>query len=54
LVHRTAPGKQPCGDWRLVRFIGTNSGFIRPMHIRGGSFKVVTISGNPMPEGDHQ
>lgn len=38
------------GDRILVRFIGTNSGFIHPMHIHGGPFKIVATDGNPVPE----
>jgi FtsP/CotA-like multicopper oxidase with cupredoxin domain len=47
-VHMTV------GDRLLVRFIGTNSGFIHPMHIHGGPFEVVAIDGNPVPEGNDQ
>jgi FtsP/CotA-like multicopper oxidase with cupredoxin domain len=39
------------GDQLLVRFIGTSSGFIHPMHIHGGPFEVVAIDGYPVPEG---
>ena len=39
------------GETLLVRFIGTNSGFIHPMHIHGGPFRVVETDGNPVPEG---
>ena len=42
------------GDRLLVRFIGTNSNFIHPMHIHGGPFEVVAIDGNPVPEGNDQ
>jgi len=42
------------GDRLLVRFIGTNSGFIHPMHIHGGPFEVVAIDGNPVPAGNDQ
>jgi FtsP/CotA-like multicopper oxidase with cupredoxin domain len=38
------------GDQLLVRFIGTSSGFIHPMHIHGGPFEVVAIDGFPVPE----
>lgn len=38
------------GDKLLVRFIGTNSAFIHPMHIHGGPFKIVATDGNPVPE----
>jgi FtsP/CotA-like multicopper oxidase with cupredoxin domain len=37
------------GDTLLVRFIGTNSGFIHPMHIHGGPFRIVETDGNPVP-----
>ncbi len=37
------------GDKVLVRFIGTNSAFIHPMHIHGGPFKIVAIDGNSEP-----
>ncbi len=33
------------GETRKVRFIGTNTGFVRPMHIRGGPFQVVARDG---------
>lgn len=39
------------GETLLVRFIGTNSGFIHPMHIHGGPFRIVETDGNPVPEG---
>ncbi len=42
------------GDRLLVRFIGTNSGFVHPMHIHGGPFEVVAIDGNPAPDGNDQ
>ena len=35
----------------LVRFIGTNNGFIHPMHIHGGPFEIVETDGNPVPAG---
>jgi manganese oxidase len=38
------------GETLLVRFIGTNSGFIHPMHIHGGPFRIVETDGNPVPE----
>jgi FtsP/CotA-like multicopper oxidase with cupredoxin domain len=37
------------GETLLVRFIGTNSGFIHPMHIHGGPFRIVETDGNPVP-----
>lgn len=42
------------GDRLLVRFIGTSSGFIHPMHIHGGPFEIVAIDGNPVPEEARQ
>jgi manganese oxidase len=39
------------GETLLVRFIGTNSGFIHPMHIHGGPFRIVETDGNPVPVG---
>ena len=39
------------GETLLVRFIGTNNGFIHPMHIHGGPFQVAAIDGYPVPEG---
>ena len=39
------------GDKLRVRFISANSGFIHPMHIHGGPFRVVAIDGEPAPEG---
>ena len=33
-----------------LRFIGTNSNFIHPMHVHGGPFKVIETDGNPVPE----
>ena len=39
------------GQRLLVRFIGTNSGFVHPMHIHGGPFRVVATDGNPLPPG---
>jgi FtsP/CotA-like multicopper oxidase with cupredoxin domain len=38
------------GQKVLIRFIGTNSSFIHPMHVHGGSFKIVAKDGNPIPE----
>jgi len=37
------------GETLLVRFIGTNSGFIHPMHIHGGPFRIVETDDNPVP-----
>ena len=40
------------GETLLVRFIGTSSGFIHPMHIHGGPFRIVETDGNPVePDG---
>ncbi len=39
------------GERLRVRFIGTNSGFIHPMHIHGGPFTIVATDGNPVPLG---
>ena len=36
------------GETLLVRFIGSNSGFIHPMHIHGGPFRIVETDGNPV------
>ena len=38
------------GERLLVRFIGSGSGFIHPMHIHGGPFTIVATDGNPVPE----
>lgn len=38
------------GDRLLVRFIGSQSAFIHPMHIHGGPFTVVATDGVPIPE----
>jgi FtsP/CotA-like multicopper oxidase with cupredoxin domain len=38
------------GERLLVRFIGSNSGFIHPMHIHGGPFRIVETDGYPVPE----
>ena len=37
------------GQRLLVRFIGTNSAFVHPMHIHGGPFEVVAEDGNVLP-----
>jgi len=36
------------GETLKVRFIGSNNGFIHPMHIHGGPFRVVAIDGNTL------
>lgn len=38
------------GERLLVRFIGSQSAFIHPMHIHGGPFTVVATDGVPIPE----
>jgi FtsP/CotA-like multicopper oxidase with cupredoxin domain len=38
------------GERLLVRFIGSNSAFIHPMHIHGGPFRVVQTDGYPVAE----
>jgi FtsP/CotA-like multicopper oxidase with cupredoxin domain len=53
---KSYPATQPVdlkvGETLLVRFIGTNSGFIHPMHIHGGPFRIVETDGNPVePQG---
>ncbi|RRH93501.1 DUF4396 domain-containing protein [Mesorhizobium tamadayense] len=37
------------GETLKVRFIGTNNGFIHPMHIHGGPFEVVARDGEAIP-----
>lgn len=39
------------GDRILFRFIGSQSGFIHPMHIHGGPFEIVATDGQPVPDG---
>jgi FtsP/CotA-like multicopper oxidase with cupredoxin domain len=36
------------GETLKVRFIGSNNGFIHPMHIHGGPFRVVALDGNTL------
>jgi hypothetical protein len=36
------------GETLKVRFIGTNTGFIHPMHIHGGPFEVVAVDGQTL------
>lgn len=36
------------GETLKVRFIGSNNGFIHPMHIHGGPFTVVAVDGNTL------
>ena len=33
------------GQRLLIRFIGTSSGFVHPMHIHGGPFRIVAVDG---------
>jgi FtsP/CotA-like multicopper oxidase with cupredoxin domain len=40
------------GETLKVRFIGSNSGFIHPMHIHGGPFVVVARDGETLAPGD--
>lgn len=37
------------GQRLLVRFIGSSSAMIHPMHIHGGPFQIVATDGNPVP-----
>jgi len=37
------------GERLLVRFIGSSSAFIHPMHIHGGPFRIVATDGEPVP-----
>ena len=39
------------GQDLLVRFIGSSSGFVHPMHIHGGPFTIVATDGSSVPEG---
>jgi len=39
------------GQRLLVRFIGTSSAFIHPMHIHGGPFTVIATDGITLPPG---
>lgn len=39
------------GERLRVRFIGSSSGFIHPMHIHGGPFQIIETDGNPVPAG---
>ena len=41
--------KMKIGETLKVRFIGSNSGFIHPMHIHGGPFEVVARDGETLP-----
>lgn len=36
------------GETLKVRFVGSNNGFIRPMHIHGGPFEVVARDGETL------
>ena len=49
-VHRNRLGRF-CRRLRVrVRFVGSSSGFIHPMHIHGGPFTIVETDGQPVPE----
>ncbi|MEO6835326.1 MAG: copper oxidase, partial [Candidatus Tumulicola sp.] len=37
------------GQRLLIRFIGTSSNFVHPMHVHGGPFQVVAQDGNTLP-----
>lgn len=37
------------GQKLLIRFIGTSSNFVHPMHVHGGPFEVVAQDGNTLP-----
>jgi FtsP/CotA-like multicopper oxidase with cupredoxin domain len=37
------------GQRVLIRFIGSQTGFIHPMHIHGGPFTIIATDGNPVP-----
>lgn len=37
------------GEKLLIRFIGSQGGFVHPMHIHGGPFTIVATDGNPVP-----
>jgi FtsP/CotA-like multicopper oxidase with cupredoxin domain len=39
------------GQRLLVRFIGSQSAFVHPMHIHGGPFTIVATDGDPLPAG---
>lgn len=43
--------KAKVGDKIRVRFIGSSSVDIHPMHIHGGPFRIVAIDGEPVPPG---
>jgi FtsP/CotA-like multicopper oxidase with cupredoxin domain len=42
--------KMKVGETLKVRFIGSNAGFIHPMHIHGGPFTVIARDGYTLPE----
>jgi FtsP/CotA-like multicopper oxidase with cupredoxin domain len=39
------------GERLLVRFIGSHTSFVHPMHIHGGPFEIIETDGYPAPEG---
>jgi FtsP/CotA-like multicopper oxidase with cupredoxin domain len=44
--------KMKVGETLKVRFIGSNNGFIHPMHIHGGPFVVVARDGETLPPSE--
>jgi FtsP/CotA-like multicopper oxidase with cupredoxin domain len=42
--------KMRVGERARVRFVGSSSGMIHPMHIHGGPFTIVETDGQPVPE----
>jgi FtsP/CotA-like multicopper oxidase with cupredoxin domain len=38
------------GERLKIRFIGSQGGFVHPMHIHGGPFRIVESDGYPVPE----
>jgi FtsP/CotA-like multicopper oxidase with cupredoxin domain len=42
--------KMRVGERVRVRFVGSTSAFIHPMHIHGGPFRIVETDGQPVPE----
>jgi FtsP/CotA-like multicopper oxidase with cupredoxin domain len=39
------------GETLKVRFVGSHSSFVHPMHIHGGPFQIVEADGYPVPDG---
>ena len=46
----TEPLRMRVGEKLLVRYIGSQSGFVHPMHIHGGPFSIVATDGVPVAE----